>query len=104
ARLEDEKGRAFMLAAHDHLTGLPNRRTFAELATSHLASARRNRSPYALMYLDLDRFKIINDTLGHHVGDALLQTVAARLRASVRDSDIVARLGGDEFAILLTSL
>ena len=104
ARLEDEVGRAFILAAHDHLTGLPNRLTFAELATSHLASARRNRSHYALMYLDLDRFKIINDTLGHHVGDALLQTVAARLRASLRDSDVVARLGGDEFAVLLTGL
>lgn len=104
ARLEDEKGRAFVLAAHDHLTGLPNRRTFAELAMSHLASAKRNRNHYVLMYLDLDRFKAINDTLGHHVGDALLQTVAARLRASLRDSDIVARLGGDEFAVLLTGL
>lgn len=104
ARLEEEKGRAFMQAAHDPLTGLPNRRTFHELATSHLASARRHRSHYVLMYLDLDRFKIVNDTLGHHVGDFLLQTVATRLRACLRDSDIVARLGGDEFAMLLTGL
>ncbi|PLC48024.1 GGDEF-domain containing protein [Pollutimonas subterranea] len=103
-RLEDEKGRAFLLAAHDHLTGLPNRRTFTELAMSHLATARQHRGHYVLMYLDLDRFKLVNDTLGHHVGDILLQTVAIRLRASLRDSDIVARLGGDEFAILLTGL
>lgn len=103
-RLEDEKGRAFVLAAHDHLTGLPNRRTFNELATNHLANARQHRGHYVLMYLDLDRFKQVNDTLGHHVGDILLQTVAIRLRTSLRDSDIVARLGGDEFAILLTGL
>lgn len=103
-RLEDEKGRAFMLAAHDHLTGLPNRRTFNELAMGHLLNARQHRGHYVLMYLDLDRFKQVNDTLGHHVGDVLLQAVAMRLRASLRESDIVARLGGDEFAILLTGL
>lgn len=103
-RLEDEKGRAFMLAAHDHLTGLPNRRTFNELATNHLANARQHSGHYVLMYLDLDRFKLVNDSLGHHVGDILLQEVARRLQTSLRDSDIVARLGGDEFAILLTGL
>jgi len=104
ARLEGEKGRASMLAAHDNLTGLPNRGTFNELATSYLADARRGSGHYALMYLDLDRFKLVNDTQGHHVGDLLLQTVATRLRKSLRDSDIVARLGGDEFAILLTGV
>lgn len=104
ARLEDEKGRAFMLAAHDHLTGLPNRRTFNELGVNHVANARRHRGHYALMYLDLDRFKLVNDTLGHHVGDLLLQTVATRLRTCLRESDIVARLGGDEFAVLLTGV
>lgn len=104
AKLQDEKARAFTLAAHDHLTGLPNRRTFNELVASHLANARHYRGHYVLMYLDLDRFKLINDTLGHYVGDVLLQAVAIRLRASLRESDIVARLGGDEFAILLTGL
>ena len=102
SRLEDERSRAFSLAAHDHLTGLPNRRTFNDLVTSHLSNARRHGGHYAVMYLDLDRFKLINDTLGHLVGDIVLQSVASRLRASLRESDIVARLGGDEFAIFLT--
>ncbi|HJV24871.1 MAG TPA: EAL domain-containing protein [Aromatoleum sp.] len=104
ARLEDEKRRAFMMAAHDPLTGLPNRRMFAELVGTHLFRAKRSRKHYALLYLDLDRFKAINDTLGHHAGDLLLQTVAGRLRSTLRESDIVARLGGDEFAVLLTGL
>ncbi len=103
-RLEEEKHRAFILAAHDHLTGLPNRRMFNELMLSHLAQAKRSRKHYALMYLDLDYFKTINDTLGHHVGDLLLQNVSARLRLTLRESDIIARLGGDEFAVLLTGL
>lgn len=104
AELESQKRRAFILAAHDHLTGLPNRRMFNELLASHLQQAKRNRQHYALMFLDLDRFKGINDNLGHHVGDLLLQEVASRLRATLRESDVIARLGGDEFAILLTSL
>lgn len=104
AEIEEEKRRAFVLASHDHLTGLHNRRMFNELLDSHLYQANRNRQHYALMFLDLDRFKSINDNLGHHVGDLLLQEVAARLRASLRESDVLARLGGDEFAILLTSL
>lgn len=104
ARLEDEKGRAYLLAAHDHLTGLPNRRTLKERATSHLAAAKRHRTHSVLLYLDLDRFKIINDTLGHQVGDALLQTVAARIQGAVRENDLVGRIGGDEFAVLLTGL
>ncbi len=103
-QLEDEKRRAVVLAAHDPLTGLPNRRMFGEIGVTHLAQAKRSRKHYALLYLDLDRFKGINDTLGHHVGDLLLQTVAARLRAMLRDSDLIARLGGDEFAVLLTRL
>lgn len=104
AQLEEEKSRAFKLAAHDHLTGLPNRRMFHELVVSHLSRAKRSRKHYALLYLDLDRFKPINDELGHHVGDLLLQAVAGRLKATLRESDLVARLGGDEFAILLTGL
>jgi diguanylate cyclase (GGDEF)-like protein len=103
-QLEEEKHRAFVLAAHDHLTGLPNRRMFNELLATHLQQAKRNRVHYALLFLDLDRFKSVNDNLGHHVGDLLLQEVAQRLRRSLRDSDVVARLGGDEFAILLTTL
>ena len=103
-QLEEEKRRAFVMAAHDPLTGLPNRRMFTELLQSHLQQARRNRKHYALLYLDLDRFKEVNDTLGHHVGDLLLQAVATRLRTLLRESDLVARLGGDEFAVLLTAL
>jgi len=103
-QLEEEKQRAFSLAAHDHLTGLPNRRMFQELVSSHLLTAKRSRQTFALLYLDLDQFKHINDSLGHHVGDELLQHVAQRLRETLRASDVVARLGGDEFAIFITAL
>ncbi|WP_370682469.1 putative bifunctional diguanylate cyclase/phosphodiesterase [Comamonas sp. GB3 AK4-5] len=103
-QLEQEKTRALELAACDHLTGLHNRRMFNELVASHLALARRSPKHYALLYLDLDRFKHINDTLGHHVGDQLLQAVAQRLRTQVRGSDIVGRMGGDEFALLATAM
>jgi diguanylate cyclase (GGDEF)-like protein len=103
-QLEDEKRRAFELASHDHLTGLANRRMFLELSASHLSRAKRSRRLYGLLYVDLDRFKNVNDSLGHHVGDLLLQTVAARLRSALRESDVIARLGGDEFAVLLTGL
>lgn len=104
AQLESEKQRALDLAATDHLTGLYNRRMFYELVSSHLALARRSSKHYALMYLDLDRFKHINDTMGHHVGDALLQTVARRLQGLLRSSDILGRMGGDEFAVLITAM
>lgn len=92
------------LAHFDTLTDLPNRSNLKGRLDQAIASARREglSHPVAVMFLDLDRFKNINDTLGHHVGDALLLEVAARLRASVRDSDVVARLGGDEFVIVLT--
>lgn len=104
AQLESEKQRALALAASDHLTGLHNRRMFYELVSSHLALARRSSKYYALLYLDLDRFKSVNDTLGHHVGDALLQAVALRLQGMLRSSDIIARMGGDEFAVLVTAM
>ena len=102
--LEDQRHHAIEMASHDALTGLPNRRLFLELGHSHLSLAKRSRKHYGLMYLDLDRFKNINDTLGHHVGDLLLQTVATRLQSAVRESDVIARMGGDEFTLLLTEL
>jgi len=90
------------MAYNDALTDLPNRRRFNDELTRLAALARRGSDPFALLLIDLDRFKHINDTLGHDAGDALLVAAAARLRAAVRETDCVARLGGDEFAILLT--
>jgi two-component system cell cycle response regulator len=92
------------LALHDPLTGLANRRLLAERMSMALGHARRNTTTMAVIYLDLDGFKRINNTLGHSAGDALLQMVAARLVATVRDEDTVARLGGDEFLIALWHL
>lgn len=88
------------LAYHDGLTDLPNRRLLRERAEQLLALARRHKFPLALGYLDLDRFKEVNDALGHDAGDELLQAVAVRLSRTARETDTVARLGGDEFAIL----
>jgi len=102
--LEDQRYRALELASHDALTALPNRRLFLEMGQSHLSRAKRSHKLYGLMYVDLDRFKNINDTLGHHVGDLLLQTVATRLQSALRESDVVARMGGDEFTVLLNEL
>lgn len=104
AQLEQEKSRALALASQDHLTGLANRRMFQEMASAELKRARRSRNLYALLFFDLDRFKVINDTLGHGVGDQLLKAVAARLRGAVREYDLVARLGGDEFVVLLSEV
>ncbi len=92
------------LALHDELTGLPNRRLLMDRLSLAIAHARRNKRTMAVMYLDLDGFKQINDTLGHDAGDALLSLVAARLVAAVRQEDTVARLGGDEFVIALWEL
>ena len=89
------------LALNDPLTGLANRRLLDDRMSMALVRARRNRSAMAVMYLDLDGFKEINDTLGHGAGDMLLKMVAARLVATVREEDTVARLGGDEFIIAL---
>jgi diguanylate cyclase (GGDEF)-like protein len=88
-------------ALNDSLTGLANRRLLADRMTIALGHARRNKSAMAVIYLDLDGFKQINDTLGHGAGDILLKTVAERLVASVREEDTVARLGGDEFILAL---
>jgi diguanylate cyclase (GGDEF)-like protein len=89
------------LANHDLLTGLVNRRRFEDELGARLAETRRYGTSGALLVLDLDRFKPINDEHGHAAGDAMLKAVAATLRATVRATDIVARLGGDEFAVVL---
>lgn len=89
------------LAFHDTLTDLPNRASFSHWVTQAVKLGGRHGESFALLFLDLDRFKLINDTLGHDAGDHLLQEVARRLTLSVRESDVVARLGGDEFVILV---
>ncbi|MDP1871903.1 MAG: diguanylate cyclase [Gallionella sp.] len=90
-------------AQHDALTDLPNRVLLIDRLRQALSLAKRDKMHLALMYLDLDQFKPVNDTLGHAVGDLLLQEVAARIRSCVREADTVARMGGDEFVVLLTS-
>ena len=96
--------RAQSLAYFDALTGLPNRTLLRDRLTQALAAARRQKYKVALLFLDLDRFKIINDSLGHSVGDLLLQEVGVRLMDCAREQDTVARLGGDEFLIVLTNV
>jgi len=91
-------------AQHDALTGLPNRTLLGERLVQSIALAQRHGKRVALLYLDIDHFKQINDTLGHAVGDRLLQLVAQRLQACVRLSDTVCRQGGDEFVILLAEI
>jgi diguanylate cyclase (GGDEF)-like protein/PAS domain S-box-containing protein len=92
------------LAYHDALTGLPNRTHFSEKFESARARARRNEKRMSVILMDLDRFKEINDTLGHKVGDLLLQAAAERLISLVREEDVVARMGGDEFMLLLSEV
>lgn len=96
--------RVQFLAHHDVLTELPNRSLCIETLDAALAQARRSGECIAVLFIDLDRFKIINDTLGHHIGDGLLRSVATRLQQSVRGGDFVSRLGGDEFVVILRGL
>lgn len=92
------------LASHDALTGLPNRGYCQERLSQILVQAHRQNRRFAVMLLDLDRFKQINDTLGHHIGDGLLQAVARRLKGHLRDEDTLARLGGDEFMVIMDDI
>ncbi|HYT15672.1 MAG TPA: EAL domain-containing protein [Burkholderiales bacterium] len=92
------------LAYHDALTTLPNRALFSKILNHGISQAHRRKKELAVLFIDLDRFKNINDTLGHEAGDALLKEVGKRLKQSLRESDTVARLGGDEFVVLLEEL
>ena len=103
-RLRETSERLDYLAHHDALTGLPNRACFQERLEQCLQRAKRYRRQFALLFLDLDRFKEVNDTLGHHVGDALLCRVAEVLSAQIRTVDTIARLGGDEFVVILEDI
>jgi diguanylate cyclase (GGDEF)-like protein/PAS domain S-box-containing protein len=102
-RKSNERQLAY-LAHHDALTSLPNRTLFRDRVVHAMERTRRTKVPLALMYLDIDHFKSINDSLGHGAGDALLTGFAARLNASVREGDTVARLGGDEFTVLVEEM
>jgi diguanylate cyclase (GGDEF)-like protein len=101
ARREEELG---FLATHDALTGLPNRTLILDRVEQMLARSARNQTPVAALFVDLDNFKSINDTLGHAVGDELLQAVTARLDGVIRDADALGRLGGDEFVVISEEL
>jgi len=92
------------LATHDVLTGLPNRTLIAQRMELLLERSRRSRTAVAMLFIDLDDFKVVNDTLGHSAGDELLRAVAARLEAVVRDNDALGRLGGDEFVVIVDEL
>lgn len=103
-RLKENEQRIRSLAYYDPLTNLPNRRLFHDRLSVAISHAHRNQKRLAVIFVDLDRFKRINDSLGHAVGDQLLQQFTARLQAAVREDDTVARMGGDEFIILLSEI
>ncbi|QXI37893.1 diguanylate cyclase domain-containing protein [Pseudomonas xantholysinigenes] len=104
SHLQSENESLAHQASHDSLTGLPNRAFFEGRLSRSMRTAARNEDHLALLFLDSDHFKQINDSLGHAVGDEVLISVASRVRAQLREHDLVARLGGDEFAVLLTPL
>lgn len=103
-RLKRTSDQLAHLAFHDPLTGLPNRALFYDRLGQAIARARRARTGFAVLYLDLDGFKAVNDSFGHDVGDALLQQAAQRIRGCARESDTVARMGGDEFTLILCDI
>ncbi len=92
------------MASHDELTGLPNRALFADRLQNAQKLAARNTQKLAVLFIDLDGFKAVNDTFGHKAGDRLLQEIAQRLQSAVRESDTVARVGGDEFIVLINAV
>lgn len=100
-RLKKTNEQVLHLAHHDPLTGLPNRILFYDRLNQAMARAHRDNELIAILYMDLDGFKLINDTLGHDTGDALLREAAKRIVSCIRDSDTVARMGGDEFTVIL---
>lgn len=104
SRLKQTNEQILHLAHHDTLTGLPNRSLFYDRLNQAMARARRDNESIAVLFLDLDGFKLINDTLGHDTGDALLREAAKRIVACVRESDTVARMGGDEFTVILNNV
>jgi diguanylate cyclase (GGDEF)-like protein len=101
-RLREQEGQITYLAYHDSLTGLENRRRFLDRLDETIMRSRRGKRKFALMFVDIDRFKEVNDTLGHVAGDAVLTEAGRRLRSAVRAEDSAARFGGDEFAVLMT--
>ena len=103
-RLKQTNEQIIHLAHHDALTGLPNRILFQDRLNHAIAKARRDKESIAVLYLDLDGFKLVNDTYGHDVGDKLLCETAKRILSCVRDSDTVARMGGDEFTVILSNV
>jgi len=103
-QLNDAREKARHLATHDQLTGLANRILFQDRLAQALSSSNRARQRLAVLFVDLDGFKAINDSLGHAVGDGLLRSISRRIAACLRETDTAARLGGDEFAVLLTNL
>lgn len=103
-QLKSAQSRLEIIATHDSLTGLANRRLFNDRLRVAMILSQRHRRHLALLYFDLDDFKLVNDNYGHHVGDELLKTIAATVRDCIRESDTFARLGGDEFVIIFDSL
>ncbi|PPD45381.1 MAG: hypothetical protein CTY15_04735 [Methylocystis sp.] len=101
---QQAEARVRYLATHDMLTGLPNRTLFTQMLRDEVEAAQREQRQFAVMFIDLDRFKAINDTLGHAAGDGLLRAVSSRLGASLRTGDIAARFGGDEFVVILCNI
>jgi diguanylate cyclase (GGDEF)-like protein len=103
-RRKEAEERARYMATHDGLTDLPNRVMFSQLLNHEILGAQRYRRTFAVMFIDLDRFKFVNDTLGHEAGDQLLQEISTRFKGCLRASDVVARLGGDEFVVLANEI
>ena len=103
-RLKQTNEQVLHLAHHDSLTELPNRILFYDRLNQAIIKSRRDNAKFAILYLDLDGFKNINDTLGHDAGDMLLKEAAKRIKACVRESDTVARMGGDEFTVIISNV